>query len=68
MLFVMKGSASRIGELRISLIPSEVVVERKIISEKEADIFDEKFRFTVNEIEDKYSDQYTVVSIIDSLK
>jgi len=67
-LFVMKGTVKKIGIERFMLIPCEVVVEKKFVSKKGDDIFNEKFDSIIDGIENNYSDRYTVISIINSLK
>ncbi len=64
-VFVLIGHVESIDDERYRLIPNDMVIEKRMISERDESIPDEDLNFLIEEIEHKYEGEYSVVSMFD---
>ncbi|MGL5487814.1 MAG: hypothetical protein ACRDC6_16230 [Shewanella sp.] len=64
-IFAIIGDAEEIERHKYKLLVKDVVVAKKIVSEKESQISDKDLHAAINSIEDEFGKNYTVITMLD---
>lgn len=64
-IMVITGNVEKLEENRYRLVPEDLILEQKIVSEKEGSISNEDLTYAFECIEKKYSSKYSVVPMFD---
>ncbi|WP_444908922.1 hypothetical protein [Microbulbifer sp. TRSA005] len=65
LILVLTGSVEKIEDERYRLIANDVIIEQRIISERDESISNEDLVTIVESIEEKYDDEFSVVTMFD---